>query len=123
MIGPDDRFEHPLPDAWTRLRTMRIVALVLSSAFSLAAGYFAFKVPSRYYLSATYDPSATWQARVSMAMLAPAAVLLVVGFVGTVRVNAQREDEPGYSTWGALLSTVPPIFLFALAVVARSTAG
>lgn len=123
MIGPDDRPEHPRADARTRLRTTRIIALVLSSGFSLAAGYFAFKVPSRYYLSATYDPSATWQARLSMAMLVPAAVLLVVGFVATVHINAQREDEPGYSTWGVLLSTIPPIFLFALAVMARSTAG
>jgi len=109
--------------SWSRLRTTRIVALVFSCTCSLAAGYFAFSVPSKYYLTSIYEPSTTWQARLSSVMLIPAAAMLIVGFVGTVRVNSVREDEAGYSTWGALLSTVPPIFLLALAVMARFTAG
>jgi len=125
MTGsPDPEVTKPTAQpSWSRLRTTRIVALVFSSIFSLAAGYFAFSVPSSYYLAATYDPSATWQARLSSVMLIPAAVLLIVGFVGTVRINSIREDEAGYSSWGALLSTVPPVFLLALAVVARFTIG
>jgi len=109
--------------SWSRLRTTRIVALVFSSIFSLAAGYFVFNVPSKYYLASTYDPSTTWQARLSSALLNPRALLLIAGFVGTVRINSVREDETGYSSWGALLSTVPPAFLLALAVMAWSTAG
>lgn len=97
--------------------------MLVSSALSFAALFLAFDVPSRYYMSPSYDPFATWQARVSSVLIVCSAALLVLGFVATVRSNQLREDEPGYSTWGALLGTVLPFFLLALAVVARHNAG
>jgi hypothetical protein len=105
---------------WRRVWIVRVAAVSASASLALAALIITLRAPLKYP-GDSLSPSPSWQSQVTLVLELLAVLLLVVGGCATVRTNARREGEPGYSTYGALLSLVPPLLLILVTWMLRAS--
>lgn len=97
-----------------RADQVRIGALLLSPLVSVVAVILEAPGPVARTGGKGYEPLESGASQVALVLIVVAAMLLVTGLVLTIRSNRMRRHQLGYSSWAALISTMPAIgFLIA----------